>query len=574
MATPYTVPRDLNLQNIQAPALVEGYETARGNTDMAAFTRTADAYTNILNANRMQSLRERQFAQEMVNADRNFQLAKDQQEYNFQAGTRDFDLKKEYQQAQLRNFDLNAQQAQWNLQMQKEDYDNTQEAIKMAPSWRAELDGRLGPSGAYGPNAESIMAEFVLEKGTNLGAQKVLENMMGKLQQTAQNYQNNALNKTVIDTRKAIATDQFGSMKFTDPNLDPEVGQVGANFILTQMQQARAQGRIDDVLLYQSILNQGLSDAAREKQARIQEEATIRASKFGLPVGQVDVKGGEVSTRFEAPKVTRGSGTGAGGAGLAEKFAGKSEQEAMAGFKIDRDTAKGALDAADQSLKGIDKNSAEYAVVKANRDAAYNDYVIAQNIYENNARKLSAQPAVETGNKAPTTETPSGTTAPAVVPSGVPSGAPAGSINPLDYLNKPKATELGAPMSTTTTPDAAEALLSPEAKRLQRGLQTVEMAATPVAQGLARTLVPAPIRAIPSTLFGAASTAQTLAEIPKAVSELANVRKLREKAQKAAYARIDRGEISEANQAKAYNEELQKLVAEVEAKNKPTISVR
>jgi len=564
MATPYSVPRDLNLQNIAVPSLVEGYETARGNTDMAAFTRTADAYTNILNANRMQSLRERQFAQEMINADRNFQLAKDQQEYNFQSGARDFDLKKEYQQAQLRNFDLNAQQAQWNLQMQREDYDNTQEAIKMGPSWRAELDARLGPSGAYGPNAESIMADFVLEKGTNLGAQKVLENMIGKLQQTSQNYQNNALNKTVIDTRRAIATDQFGSMKFTDPNLDPEVGQVGANFILTQMQQARAQGRIDDVLLYQSILNQGLSDAARQKQASIQEEATIRASQLGLPVGQVDVKGGEITTRFEQLKST----TGAGGSrtGLAEKFAGKSEQEAMAGFKIDRDNAKGALDAADQSLKGIDKNSAEYAVVKANRDAAYNDYVIAQNIYENNARKLSAQPAVETGNKVPTTQAPSGATAPAVAPSGVPPG----SINPLDYLNKPKTTAPSAPMSATTN-DAADALLSPRTKRVGSIIQTAEMVGGTALKGLERT-VAGPV------FSGAVGAAKDLGlgiggfvkDVGPAMKELAVVRELRRKAQLAANTRADRGE----NPTVAYQEELQKLVNEYQARNQPQISVR
>jgi hypothetical protein len=566
MAQAYQLPGEFRAPDMSATAAYAGNQTLQDQEVMNNFIRQYDATTNITNANRMQSLRERQFAQEMINADRNFQLARDQQEYNFQAGTRDFDLKKEYQQAQLRNFDLNAQQAQWNLQMQREDYDNTQEAIKMAPSWRAELDGRLGPSGAYGPNAESIMAEFVLEKGTNLGAQKVLENMIGKLQQTAQNYQNNTLNKTIIDTRKAIATNQFGSMKFTDPNLDPEVGEVGANFILTQLQQARAQGRIDDVLLYQGILNQGLSDAAREKQARIQEEATIRASKFGLPVGQVDVKGGEVSTRFEQLKATTGTGAGGSRAGLSEKFAGKSEQEAMAGFKIDRDTAKGALDAADQSLKGIDKNSAEYAVAKENRDAAYNDYVIAKNIYENNARKLSAQPDVQTGNKAPTTETPSGTTAPAVVPS----GAPAGSINPLDYLNKPKTETPSAPMSATTT-DAADALLSPRAKRVGSIIQTAEMAGGTALEGLKRT-VAGPV--LPSAVGAVANLGLGIGEVAKdlgpALKELSDVRELRRKAQLAANTRADKGE----NPTVAYQEELQKLVSQYQSRNQPTISVR
>lgn len=566
MAEQYQLPGQFQVPSMAEISYKSGDTDSVDRENADNFIRQWNATTNIENANRMQSLRERQFAQETVNADRNFQLAKDQQEYNFVTGARDFDLKKEYQQAQLRNFDLNAQQAQWNLQMQREDYDNTQEAIRMGPTWRAELDARLGPSGAYGPDAESIMAQFVLEKGTNLGAQKVLENIMGKLQQTAQNYQNNTLNKTVIETRRAIATNQFGSMKFTDPNLDPEVGEVGANFILTQLQQARAQGRIDDVLLYQGILNQGLSDAAREKQARIQEEATIRASKLGLPVGQVDVKGGEISTRFEQLKSATGTGAGGSKAGLSEKFAGKSEQEAMAGFKIDRDTAKGALDAADQNLRGIDKNSAEYAVAKENRDVAYNDYVIAKNIYENNARKLSEQPAVETGNKVPTTQAPSGTTAPAVVPS----GAPAGSINPLDYLKKPKTETPSAPMSATTT-DAADALLSPRAKRVGSIIQTAEMAGGTALEGLKRT-VAGPV------FSGAVGAATDLGlgiggfvkDVGPAMKELAAVRELRRKAQLAANTRADKGE----NPTVAYQEELQKLVTEYQARNQPQISVR
>jgi hypothetical protein len=562
MAQAYQLPGEFRAGDLSAAASYSGNQTARDQEVMNNFIKQYDATTNITNANRMQSLRERQFAQEMINADRNFQLAKDQQEYNFQAGTRDFDLKKEYQQAQLRNFDLNAQQAQWNLQMQKEDYNNTQEAIRMAPSWREELDARLGPSGAYGPNAESIMADFVLEKGTNLGAQKVLENMIVKLQQTSQNYQNNALNKTIIDTRKAIATNQFASMKFTDPNLDPEVGEVGANFILTQLQQARAQGRIDDILLYQSILNQGLSDAARQKQASIQEEATIRASQLGLPVGQVDVKGGEITTRFEAPKVIAGGSR----TGLSEKFAGKSEQEAMAGFKIDRDTAKGVLDAADQNLRAIDKNSAEYAVAKENRDAAYNDYVIAQNIYENNARKLSAQPAVETGNKVPTTQAPSGTTAPAVVPS----GAPAGSINPLDYLNKPKTKAPSAPMSATG-PDAAEALLSPRTKQIGSIVQTAEMLGNTALRG-AKLAALGPTLVSGSEIGGNVGSAVGgfVKDVGPAMKELATVRELRRKAQLAANTRADKGE----NPTVAYQEELQKLVNEYQARNQPQISVR
>jgi hypothetical protein len=565
MAQAYQLPGEFRAPDMSATAAYAGNQTLQDQEVMNNFIRQYDATTNITNANRMQSLRERQFAQEMVNADRNFQLARDQQEYNFQAGTRDFDLKKEYQQAQLRNFDINAQQAQWNLQMQKDTYGNQKEALSLAPSWNDELKGRLGAQGAYGPNADEIIADFILEKGVNPGYRAVLDQMIIPYKQQAETYKANAFDAVIAKAEAYNSRGELDKIFFQDPD-NFEGQEINGRYLLYKMKEARDKGDMYGLAAYKAQLELGLGDFAREKAARIQEEATLRASRLGLPVGQVDVKGGEISTRFEAPKVTRGSGTGASGAGLAEKFAGKSEQEAMAGFKIDRDTAKGALDAAEQSLRGIDKNSAEYAVVKENRDAAYNDFVIAQNIYENNARKLSAQPAVETGNKVPTTQAPSGTTAPVVAPS----GAPAGSINPLDYLNKPKTTAPSAPMSATTT-DAADALLSPRAKRVGSIIQTAEMAGGTALEGLKRT-VAGPV--LPSAVGAVANLGLGIGEVAKdlgpALKELSDVRELRRKAQLAANTRADKGE----NPTVAYQEELQKLVSQYQSRNQPTISVR
>jgi hypothetical protein len=462
----------------------------------------------------------------------------------------------------LRNLDINAQQAQWNLQMQKDTYGNQKEALSLAPSWNSELKGRLGPQGAYGPNADEIIADFILEKGVNPGYRAVLDQMIIPYKQQAETYKANAFDSVIAKAEAYNSRGELDKIFFRDPD-NFEGQEINGRYLLYKMKEAREKGDTYGLAAYKAQLELGLGDYAREKAAKIQEEATLRASRLGLPVGQVDVKGGEISTRFEAPKVTKGTGTGAG---LAEKFAGKSEQEAMAGFKIDRDTAKGALDAADQSLKNVDQNSAEYAVVKANRDAAYNDYVIAQNIYENNARKLSAQPAVETGNKVPTTQAPSGTATPAVVPS----GAPAGSINPLDFLNKPKTTAPSAPMSATTR-DAADALLSPRAKRVGSIIQTAEMVGGTALEGLTRT-VAGPI--LPSAVGAFANLGLGIGEVAKdlgpAMKELAAVRELRKKAQLAANTRADKGE----NPTVAYQEELQKLVTEYQARNQPQISVR
>jgi len=565
MAQAYQLPGEFRAGDLSAAASYSGNQTARDQEVMNNFIKQYDATTNITNANRMQSLRERQFAQEMINADRNFQLAKDQQEYNFQAGTRDFDLKKEYQQAQLRNFDINAQQAQWNLQMQKDTYGDQKEALSLAPSWNDELKGRLGAQGAYGPNADEIIADFILEKGVNPGYRAVLDQMIIPYKQQAETYKANAFDAVIAKAEAYNSRGELDKIFFKDPD-NFEGQEINGRYLLYKMKEAREKGDMYGLAAYKAQLELGLGDFAREKAVKIQEEATLRASQLGLPVGQVDVKGGEITTRFEAPKVTAGTGAGGSRAGLSEKFAGKSEQEAMAGFKIDRDTAKGVLDAADQNLRAIDKNSAEYAVAKENRDAAYNDYVIAQNIYENNARKLSAQPAVETGNKVPTTQAPSGTTAPAVAPS----GAPAGSINPLDYLNKPKTETPSAPMSSTG-PDAAEALLSPRTKQIGSIVQTAEMLGNTALRG-AKLAALGPTLISGSEIGGNVGSAVGgfVKDVGPAMKELAAVRELRRKAQLAANTRADKGE----NPTVAYQEELKKLVNEYQSRNQPTISVR
>jgi len=564
MAQAYQLPGEFRAGDLSATAAYAGNQTARDQEVMNNFIRQYDVTTNISNANRMQSLRERQFAQEMINADRNFQLAKDQQEYNFQAGTRDFDLKKEYQQAQLRNFDINAAQAQWNLEMQKDTYGNQKEALALAPSWNDELKNRLGTQGAYGPHADEIIAGFILEKGVNPGYRAVLDQMVIPYRQQAETYKANSFDAVIAKAEAHNSRGELDKIFFQDPD-NPQGQEINGRYLLYKMKEARDKGDVYGLAAYKAQLELGISDFNREKATKLQEQATEQAARFGLPVEQIDVKGGEISTRFGLPKVTRSSGTGGGGggAGLAGKFAGKSEQEAQAGFKLDRDTAKGVLDAAEANLRGIDKNSAEYALEKEKRDVALEDYMTAKAIYENNARKLSEQQVIETGNKIPTTQVPPVT--PTQAPSAVPTGAP----NPLDILEGAKKTTPSVSIPVTTG-DVAETLLGPGAKRLERGLQTAEMVGAPIAQGLARTFIPAPVRAIPSTLFGAASTAETVAEIPKAVRELADVRELRRKAQLAANARADKGD----NPTVAYQEELQKLVSQYESRNKPTISVR
>jgi hypothetical protein len=299
-----------------------------------------------------------------------------------------------------------------------------------------------------------------------------------------------------------------------------------------------------------------LGDYAREKAAKIQEEATLRASSLGLPVGQVDVKGGEISTRFEAPKVTRGSGTGTGGGLKPTEDIAKGVQS----FETQRDLKEEAFKRADEALQNIDRNSAGYAVAKTERDRKYSEFQTAQQIVENNARQLAGQPNIVTGNQAPAGAQAPATTAPSVTPTGAPS-IPA-------ILEGGKEKKSTVPTSMTT-PDLTAPLLSPQAQRLEQ-LQGV---AEPVGVGLQminRFAKGATGTELTRTAQEQQPVGQVVQQALGASKELAVARDLKRKAQLAANSRADKGE----DPQKAYNEELQKLVAEYQAKNKPTISVR
>ena len=557
MAEQYQLPGEFRAPDLSAAIAAGGNQNARDQEAANNFIRQYDATTNITNANRMQSLRERQLAQEMINADRNFQLQKDQQENNFQVSNRDFDLKKEYQQAQLRNFDVNVAQAQFAFDREKTDYNNMVTAYSRRKEWNDELVNKLGPSGAYNPDAESIMADFALEKGTNPGFNKVITEIINDHKGSALAYQQNSLNKTIADTRKEIGSPEFKSLKFTDPNLPSDVGEVGGTFILAQLQQARAEGRINDVMLYQSMLNGSLADIAVEKQARIQEKATLRASRYGLPAEQIDVKGGEISTRFGVPKTVRGSGTGTGGTGGGLKPT-EDIAKGVQSFEVQRDLKEEAYKKADEALQNIDKNSAAYAVKSAERDKKYSEYQTAQAIVENNARQLAGQQNVVTGNQLPSgTQAPAGTQGPRQVSDYLPTGDNKKSTAPV-----PK-----------KAPDLTTPLLSPQAQRLEqiRGIGQVATVPLNMMNRFAKAVTGTETE---RTTQEQQPAGQIMSQALGASKELAVMRQLKDKAQKAAFARIDSGEISQENQDKAYNEELQKLISEYTAKSNPTISVR
>ena len=383
--------------------------------------------------------------------------------------------------------------------------------------------------------------------------------MVIPFKQQAQTYLTNQFDAIIANADAHASRGELDSIFFKDPE-NPGIESTGRE-ILYKIKKARDEGDMIGLRSYTAQLGLGLKDYTLQKDVQTQEQAMLKASQYGVPLSQLDVEGGVTKAKFAPLTVAKGGaragGTSTGGTGLSEKFAGKTEQEAQAGFKLDRDNAKATLDAANQELKTTDQNSAAYAVAQEKRDAAYRDYSMATSIYENNARKLSEQADIPTGNKLPAI-TPAPKQAPSVPQ---PSGAPS-ILNILKGAEKTTA----KPSINLGVQDPLQALLSPGARRVESALQTAGMVgetAFGVGKGVLGQLVPTPIKL-------AAQTIPVAQDVAQYTSELSAMRKIRAKAQLAANTRADRGE----NPTKALEEELLKAAEEFKARNQPKISVR
>jgi hypothetical protein len=555
MAEQYQLPGEFRVPDLSAAIAAGGNQNARDQEAANNFIRQYDATTNITNANRMQSLRERQMAQEMINADRNFQLQKNQQENNFQIGSKEFDLRKEYQAAQVRQFDTANTRAQWGFRIEQDNYNQQQEALRLAPSWNEELKNRLGPRGAYGENSDQVIADFILEKGINPSYNQVLQSMVIPFKQQAQTYQTNQFDAIIANADAHASRGELDSIFFKDPE-NPGIESTGRE-ILYKIKRARDEGDMSGLRSYTAQLSLGLKDYTTQKATKIQEEAMLRASQYGVPISQLDVEGGVVKAKFAPLTVAKGGTRTGTGVGTVEKPISGTEGEAQQNLKTGRDVAKVALDEADAALKGIDQNSASYALAKQSRDQLAEDYNTAKTMYESNARKIIGQEPVTTGNKLPAT-TPAPTQAPSVPQ---PSGAPS-ILNILKGAEKTTA----KPNINLGVQDPLQALLSPGARRVESALQTAGMVgetALGVGEAVLGQLVPKPIQL-------AAGTVPVAQDVAQYMGELSAMRKIRAKAQLAANTRADRGE----NATKALEEEILKAAEEYKLKNQPSISVR
>ena len=94
MAEQYQLPGEFRPQDMSAISYKAGDTDALDRANADNFIRQWDAATNITNADRSQSLREKQFQQLVVQNDRDFDLRRERQDQDIRTGDLDFELKK------------------------------------------------------------------------------------------------------------------------------------------------------------------------------------------------------------------------------------------------------------------------------------------------------------------------------------------------------------------------------------------------------------------------------------------------------------------------------------------------
>jgi hypothetical protein len=132
MAEAYQLPGPFQLPSIPQTSFNVADQRATADVSFNQFTDQIRQYTNINNANREVSLREKQFLRNIVENDRNYELAAEQQNQNIRSDNLTYEINK------------------FSYDKQRENYVQLQEAWGKREDWQNTID-RLAPNGGNSP---------------------------------------------------------------------------------------------------------------------------------------------------------------------------------------------------------------------------------------------------------------------------------------------------------------------------------------------------------------------------------------------------------------------------------------
>jgi len=409
MAEQYQLPGQFQVPSMAEISYQSGDTQAVDNANFKMFTDQINAYTNIQNANRAQSLREKQFQQLVVQNDRDFDLRREKQDQDIRVGDLDFELKKFAYDTQKRNFE------------------------QLEETW-AKKDEILGALEAFSPNGgndqQYPQARVRVFKmfGNNPNAYKIVQGILGPYDEQYQIFKANKYTEDAVEVQGA----------FDDGILD------GVN-----VGDTRAVDYWRNAKLNQNDDPDGFAAAVRQLRRKINEIRTTEAE--GKFAAQNLAEGNIVTREIKLPDGTTLKST-------APRVYGTRGTSASAGVKTyekaDFEVLDAQIKSAENTIAELDSkiadedNELKKAGLQAERDGLV-------------AKKDSLQKVVDMGVKLleqkATTQLPQTTGQPQATPAG---GAKKRTLQPPSFpvpATTPRPQAPGSPMSSTTVPTTTEA---------------------------------------------------------------------------------------------------------------------
>ncbi|NBR96585.1 MAG: hypothetical protein EBT48_03130 [Verrucomicrobia bacterium] len=320
MAEQYRVPGQFQVPSMAEISYAAGNQQARENAQWKMFTDTLRAYTDINNANKLQSLRERQFV---------FDVERNQRD--FDRGVTEFDrkleLEKKQQESASRVNDIQYDLNSFRLTKEQEAYDQLKQSFLAYPQLRTDIAAML-PNGGRMPASQwfekrgEIMAKF----GTDPSRSAVVREILSPY-----DAQNKAFSDTAVLSDQGKVLSWVRSGTYSVPEFDDKGNLTGYKPMLFNgktaqdaFNEAKEAYNRDDLVTYEAIMEPlrqagAIRDRVQQTTRTLVEGKEIEATT-GVPVYQVrsSEKGG-VEMVFQTPRVYGAKG-GAGGAGETKTF--------------------------------------------------------------------------------------------------------------------------------------------------------------------------------------------------------------------------------------------------------------
>jgi len=416
----YPLPRDYVLPEIPTSAYAMPDDGALATAQANNFIRQYTNVTNIENANRDQSRREKEFLRSIVENDRNYELAAEQQNQS------------------IRNDNLKYEITKFAYDKQRESYLQLQDAWAKRPEWQGIFD-RLAPNGGNSPTYPTDKAKAYRLLAKNPADLEVLQTVFDPYDKEY----------AVFEKVKGFADESEVKAAFDAGLLDGEkIGDQDAASYFRDIILNRAADPISyaaGMRNLKTLATIAQEDIARRRQALIEGETKgkFEAEAFGAGATDVELKmeGGKIVRTAKTPRDLYGR-SGVSGPNVSQ-ISQASKDYIDAAVKIGEQITTLESDAAGLP-EGIEKTAAEAKIAGLQRQQEFY-YSKAQQVSGSGGSATPSGAPVEAGARgvmgAPSLKdvkksTPQGTP-PTVPPAKAPTPAPGAS--PLESTLSPGA---------------------------------------------------------------------------------------------------------------------------------------